>query len=998
MWFKRFHSWWVQLIAGSLLIAAARGAVPIAEYAIDTWTTADGLPQNSVVAMAQTTDGYLWLATFNGLVRFDGTQFTVFDPENAPVLVNPQIRALHADRQGRLWIQDLSGGLYRFEDGRFTSVNALRQMLEFWDDPDGTVWLGDFRGRGELFRGDGENFTRTPLPAGCPTNMQVRLWKENDDRMWVMTRNQFGPLINARFVPLVSGHFIGDSDGIGLERPATPPVWPFSSPSGGFWINGTNAAQRILYDGTVAEAFTFPQAVKHADNKFLEERNGTIWMRGDERQLWRRATNGQWSVLTSEQGLYRSLRCIFEDREHSVWVGTDGAGLHRLRPQPVKTFDERDGLASNAMTFTLTEDTDGKIWVGAFPGGLRELKGERFTLFPKEGRGYDTAQSLLPTKRGIWVGWGSGVVSRIEDGVIAEEYPVEMTQRAIRGMCQDRTGALWLGHEWGLLRLGNGAFSRYGPAEGIRRGVYCVVMDAVGDLWFSSEDVGLFKYRDGTFTPYTNGLPNLSIRCLAPDADGGLWIGTYGGGLGRYKDGKFFRCTMKDGLSDKTINCILDDGLGYLWISGARGLGRVARADLEAFFAGRQPRVHCAVYGLRDGLASLESRGTFQPSGCKARDGRLWFSMLKGVSMVDPKALRSNHVPPPMVIQEILVNGKNQSDAGQITIPPGRHRLEIAYAALSFVRPESNRYKYRLRGVDEDWVDAGARRTASYTALAPGTYRFEVMGSNNDGVWSEGAATLGFVMQPYLWQTWWFRIVSALVLIGGIVGLVRYASVLRLRRRLTDLERRHALEHERVRISRDLHDNLGADLSQLALWSELAAGQTARPEEMAARVRSVSSLAREVIQNVEEIVWTVNPRNDSLNSFAAYVCDFSERVVTSAGLRFRWEAPDNIPAVPLPSDIRHHLFLVTKEALNNLVKHAAATEARVQLSVEGGVFVLAISDNGHGFDEAPASTNGGNGLTNMRARVADCGGQLTIESQNGSGTTIRLRVPLAILR
>ena len=371
----------------------------------------------------------------------------------------------------------------------------------------------------------------------------------------------------------------------------------------------------------------------------------------------------------------------------------------------------------------------------------------------------------------------------------------------------------------------------------------------------------------------------------------------------------------------------------------------------------------------------------------KARDGKLWIATMNGVTVVDPRSLPTNLRPPSVVIEQAFVDDKPvqivSSTGAQIKLSPGAHRLEIHYAGLSFIAPSKVRFQYRLQGLDESWVNANDRRVAYYTRIPPGRYQFHVIAAN--------------VVQPFLWQTWPFQLICALLFTGVVVALVRYASVLRFRRRLADLERQHALERERVRISRDLHDNLGADLSQLALWSELAARDANRPEETAERVRNVSSLAREVIQNVDEIVWTVNPRNDSLNSFAAYVCEFSERVVTSAGLRFRWEAPDDIPAVPLPSDVRHHLFLVTKEALNNVVKHAGATEARVHLSIEAGMFLVAISDDGHGFQEAAPATNGGNGLTNMRARIADCGGQLTIHSHNGSGTTIRLSVPLPSL-
>jgi signal transduction histidine kinase len=355
-----------------------------------------------------------------------------------------------------------------------------------------------------------------------------------------------------------------------------------------------------------------------------------------------------------------------------------------------------------------------------------------------------------------------------------------------------------------------------------------------------------------------------------------------------------------------------------------------------------------------------------------------------------------NARPPPVVVEGVWIDDKSVSPkTTAVKVPPGSRRLEFRYAGLSFAAPDRVRFQYRLHGFDEDWVKAN-NRFAHYTKVPPGEYRFQVIAANNDNVWNNTGASLAVVVEPYFWQTGWFRILSACTLIGGAGGLVRYLSLMRLRRRVAELERRQALENERGRIARDLHDHLGADLSQLALWSELATQEKDRPENMADRVRSVSSLAREVIQNVDEIVWTMNPKNDSLDRFAAYVCEFSERLVTHAGLRFRWEAPDKIPAAPLLSDVRHHVFLVTKEALNNVVKHAGATEARVELAHAHHEFVLTISDNGRGFKMSAASpTSTGNGLANMHQRIIQCGGRLAIHSDNGGGTVIRIRVPLS---
>jgi signal transduction histidine kinase len=519
----------------------------------------------------------------------------------------------------------------------------------------------------------------------------------------------------------------------------------------------------------------------------------------------------------------------------------------------------------------------------------------------------------------------------------------------------------------------------------------------LAELYVGLNGEGLLRKTTNGWDRFTmrEGLADDHVWALHADEDKTLWIGTHGRGLSRFKDGRFFNFDQT-GLP-RVITCILEDDLGHLWFGSKRGLFRADRRKLNDFAEGRASAVEITHYDRVDGMGSSQCTGDRQPTAWKARDGRLWFATMGGVTVVDPRSLPLNQRPPPVAIEAVLIDDKAAPGAGdRIEVPPGGRRLEFRYAALSFTAPSKVRFQYRLEGLDENWIEANDRRAAHYTRVPPGSYRFQVIAANNDNVWNKTGASLAVVVQPYLWQTGWFRVLSAVLLVGAGAGLVRYSSVLRLRRRLANLERSHALERERVRISRDLHDNLGADLSQLALWSELAARETAQPVVMAERVRSVSSLAREVVQNVDEIVWAVNPRNDSLNRFSEYVCEFSERVITSAGLRFRWEAPDEIPAVPLPSDLRHNLFLATKEALNNVIKYAAATEARLHLQLVNGTFTLTISDNGRGFDEASAeaSNGGGNGLRNMRERMEDCGGQLTVVSGPREGTTIRMTVPL----
>jgi signal transduction histidine kinase/streptogramin lyase len=761
--------------------------------------------------------------------------------------------------------------------------------------------------------------------------------------------------------------------------------------------SGQNAGS----EGRWEEYGPLPRSTDLFDD-FLEDRHGNLWVGTGVGELWRVDTNRTTRRFKLLNSAPRDFKSLFEDAEGNLWLGTWGSGLARLKPRPFKTYDARDGISSDVVR-SVTQDQDGNIWLAAV---------SKVDWFPPNASGRAEPRGLnvsLPwnvfgSRNGpVWIGTFAQGLFRFE-GESATRFPfAERVKPPIDVILENRRGEIYAGTPRGLFVVRGDNLERYPPPNAaITMAVNSLAEDSQGRLYVGLSGDGLLRHSSNEWECFAikDGLPDNNISAICVDTQDHVWIATHGKGFARFKDGRVFNFSEAQVALPRFVSRLIEDDTGHLWFTSHQGLFRADLRQLNEVAEGRKASAETTHYDRADGMGSSQCFG----SAWKAQDGKLWVATMNGVTVVDPHSLPLNPRPPPVVIEQALVDDKplqtSFSSGARITLPPGAHRLEIHYAGLSFTAPSKVRFRYRLQGLDENWVEANDRRVAYYTKVPPGDYRFQVIAANNDNVWNSTGVSLAVVAQPYVWQRGWFRILSALFLVGSAAGLVRYISQVRLRRRLAELERRHALEKERSRISRDLHDHLGADLSQLALWSELAAQEKDRPERMVDRVRSVSSLAREVIQNVDEIVWTMNPKNDSLDRFAAYVCEFSERLVTGAGLRFRWEAPDKIRAAPLSSEVRHHLFLVTKEALNNVVKHARATEARVELDHASGECVLTISDNGRGFDTTTSASSGstGNGLTNMQQRIAQCGGQLTIQSQNGGGTLIRIRIPLRASR
>lgn len=742
----------------------------ITQYTHQAWRTEEGLPQNSVQAIVQTRDGYLWLGTQEGLVRFDGVRFTVFDQKNVQALRSADVLALCAGTDGSLWIGTRRGGVVRLHDGVFTAFsereglpnNVVRRLYE---DARGRLWVGT---EGGLVRFEKGRFVSPQGSAPPKSQDMVLAIVESGDDLWFGTgggglrRLRGGEVQSFTRKDGLSSDFIrclyADRDGT---------LW-IGTRGGGF---GRLRSERFVSIPMQSTAWG-----TIGSGAIRRDRAGNLWV-GTSGGGLLRLQGDRISALTKKDGLTGEIvMCVFEDREGSLWIGTDGDGLHRLKDGKVTTFSTQEGLSDN-MLLPIFEDRLGTLWLGSYGGGLNAFRNGQFTAYTtKQGLSSDAVASLAGDGAGnLWIGTDGGGLNRLRDGHFTHFGPAEgLSNNRVISLLSDREDNLWVGTFGGGLNLmREGKFLTYGTRDGLSSpAVFALTEDRDGNLWIGTDGGGLNRLRDGRFTTLTtrDGLAHDVVYRIYEDAEGVFWIGTFEG-LNRWKNGKFTTYTTAAGLFDNKIFQILEDDDKNLWMSCNKGIFRVSKQELNDFADGRIRSVTSVPFGKSDGMKSSECNGTSQPAGWKARDGTLWFPTTIGAVRVDPRHLPTNPLPPPVSLEEVVIDKHRFAPSGSLRMSPGSGELEIHYAALSLLDPEKVRFRYRLEGFDSSWVEPGTRRVAFYTNTPPGRYRFEVVACNNDGVWNEKGAAVDIYLEPHFYQTYWFFGLCALgIVLTGVGG------------------------------------------------------------------------------------------------------------------------------------------------------------------------------------------------------------------------------------
>ena len=983
-------------LAFAVIVAGFVSATAAPNYFTRTWQVEQGLPQNKVTAVVQTRDGYLWAGTYNGLARFDGVRFTVFDDINTPDLRSSRITSLFEAGDGALWIGTESGVVSQYKDGHFAAVPLPAnwsggKIYAITTDDAGDVWL--LNEAGELARArDGKILS----PASGTVSKVLSLARATDGTIWIEREGVVSALKDGR---LTAGLSTNDYvQGICAAR------------DGGFWVACNARIRKWQHGRWTTDLGAAPWGWNIVAN-FAETSDGTL--------AGGTSSDGLWLVFPGKTNLHFAstnglpsdwVISLWEDREKNLWCGT-GAGLVVIRPNNLETVSPPDKWKSRPVLSVLPAP-DGALWVGTEGAGLYRLQNGKWTNFDSaQGIRNSYVWSLAADSAGkIWAGtWGGGLFAQKGD---AFEFAPGLENFLLPVPALLSVGdALWIGTPAGALRCQNGKLERFNEIAGQPFGdVRVVARDKSGTLWFGTAGGGLVRLQDGKFLRFkkSDGLSSDFIECLYFADDGALWIGTFGGGLNRLKDGKFSMINREQGLPNGVIGHIESDGRGFLWMSSYGGILRASEKDLNRCADGEIAEVLFLTYGINDGMPTLECSEGLQSAGGKTADGRLWFATAKGLVAVDPAGVKPNPLPPPVRIEQMLVDDKKFPDgnaAGPLKIPPGRHRIQFQYTGLSLVAPEKVRFKFRLNNFEPDWRNAGARRVAIYNYIPPGNYSFQVTACNNDGVWNKTGASLAFEVLPYFWQTTWFHVLGGLATALAAGGLVWFDTRRRMRRRLERVEHQRDIERERSRIAQDIHDDLGAQLTRITMMSESARGDLSDPGRAAAGLEKIYNTARELTRSMDEIVWAVSPRHDTMESLATYLEKFAQDWLATVGIRCRLDLPLQFPEWHLTSEVRHNVFLAFKEALHNAVKHSGASEVLIRLTLKAESFDLAVEDNGRGFavgekmktvPAAPGRAASGNGLENMTRRLAAIGGSCQIQSTPGSGSKVIFSVRLKV--
>ena len=990
------------------------------EFAIETWRSDNGLPQDTVSAVIQTRRGYIWAGTYNGLVEFDGLRFKVFDSSNTKGLANSRITSLLEDSRGNVWIGHDTGEVSRHTDGEFSTVlskSALTSVpvKDFAEDDKGDVWALNQLGEALRIR-DGRVICPPPL-MGKDAFVNPRVVADARRNIYVVRNG-----VVARLTP----------DGFKLMDFSDPSVRPYypalaAARDGQIWVLGEGQVRK--WDGTnwTADLGLVPWGDASLTT-VMETSTGRLIVGTLHQGLYVFDAGSGWFIVNRKDGLPQDWVCsLEEDREGNLWVGT-GGGLALLRERKVMMYSPPDAWQNRPVN-SIVRTFDGKVWAATEGAGIYSFDGVIWKNYgAAEGLANQFVWSLFEDSRHqLWAGtWGGGLF-RLENGKFVSQTNLIPHVDAVVAIEESPPGTLWVGTSAGLVRIQGNSVERLAVMGGAAAGDVRVVESGTdGEIWIGTQGSGLGLWKDGQFRTFqaSDGLPEdfiLSLRC---ETNGTLWIGTLDMGLCRYQNGVFRNITTAHGLSGNTIHRIEDDQLGNFWFNSTKGLFRVAKKELHDCADGKLEVVQALALGKAQGMSTLAGTGGFTPSGFRTPDGQLWFPTARGIAVVSPTESRRSYDPPPVWIEEVLVDnqpvsirpesGVNRSKRtlgakknpprNTVVLPPGRRQLDVQFTGLSFTAPDQVLFKYGLEGLPSDTVPASTRRRVNYSFLPPGEYVFQVTACNSDGIWNDTGDTLGIIVLPYFWQTWWFKTFLTITSVLMLALIFYLESRRRLRRKLERIAHERELERERARIAQDIHDDLGASLTRIGMLSQSATEDLDDPPRAIVNLNLIYNTARDLTRAMDEIVWAVNPRHDTLDSLTNYIARFAHDFLSAAQIRCRLDAPTQVPDITVRSEIRHNLFLAFKETLNNAVKHSGANEVQVTFELLPAGLKVRVSDDGTGFVPNSNSNTGENrvisgyGVAGIHRRLEQIGGKVEIHSTIGQGTRVELFAPIAGLR
>ena len=984
------------------------------------WREKDGLPRDQCYLTSETPDGYLWISNRDGLVRFDGRRMHVFNHSNLPELPSETVYELHATDEFVWFTGPEVGAVYRLSrSGRFkrfsiTGVDGPPKILQF-KGAEGGVWVGTEEG---LCRLKGDQIQSWTLQDGLLDANVLALEAKGEGSLWVGTGAGL-QLFEAdrgfsEEIPL-AGRFGRAIDGLA------------EGDAGVLWIVSGDEVYRLPDPGRAAAV--------HWGGDLDWGRGSRMWMlpEGDESLLVPSRSEGLARFVNGVrvddssvvEGVEMGALFGMHDREGNLWIATEKQGLVCRTPSSFSSLHiDGSPLVDNA--WVVTQTSTGDVWIGT-DGGVHRQTGDQIESFDTDDcKALEQIRAIVEGADGsIWIASGGQGMARYFAGVFDYvELPGGAVGNKVRTMLADPDGSLWIGSETGLHHWRNHEVRTLTARDGLsHQDVWGLHRDSNEKLWIGTYGGGLNVMTvDGRYliSP-ADGFPSLFAWTFHEEEDGTLWIGTPNG-LVRHRNGRFASVASKNGLPDDVVNRILADDQGNFWIGSDTGVYAVKRDELNRVADGLTERLTCVVFGESDGMTAAETNGQKSyPAGCRTADGRLWFPTVRGVAVIDPAEVDLSEGRIPVIVESLRANGRvvlRNDFVGETETSEVRHSLELEdengegalvhlsagtvvlefhFTGICLTAPETVEYRHRVVGFDDDWIEGGDRQTAFYTNLSPGDYRFEVRAGKKGGSWTGPVATLSFVIAHRFYETFTFLAASVISVLAMAVAGYRW-RVGELNRFRTLQEEKRALE-ERARMARDLHDGLGSGLTNLHMLCEQVDRDLARPEVAESYAREISRRTKELAVSLREMIWLSRSESASLNSLVEQLTAYCRKTLGTAKIRCREEI-EMPPSQKLSHEVARNVYFAVKESINNVIKHSNAAEVRLTGECVPGGYVFAVHDSGEWKKPSEASSPSGfatgNGMENMRARLAGVGGSFSVQANRGCGTSCFFTIPISV--
>ena len=965
------------------LFAYLASVTAFGQFRSSQWTADSGLPQNSVRGIVQTPDGYIWVATLNGVARFDGVQFRVFDKSNTPGMSSNRFSAMTEGLPGDLWLVGEDGNVIRYHENKFRTLgleHGIRpgSVSGITSDKHGNVWVnsdgGFYRWTEPGDRFEKQRFGDKGVLARTLRWVGTGFWGLQGDTLLCFVHGQFETL------PL--------------------PKWMLREKIKAVAVGADDVVWVATADGGLARGIK--------GNLAMISGTTVMQMQATDKAKWTVSIdhNVDRTVSFPSGGAEKGIRynVIALDKEGNIWVGSEGQGLFRIQKQFISVYSRAQGLASSNI-YPVLKSKNGDMWIGSWPAALSRIHNGEVTNYTRKDGLQGLPSSLAEDYLGnLWVGT-QGQVRVFSKGrfVVPPNLPKE-GMPSVQAIYGSVDGSMMLGTAKGIYILHGKDFQLLTARDGLATDdVRVIIGGRDGSVWMGGYG-GLTQMQGSRFKRWTekDGLPSNNVRSIYEDAAGNLWIGTYDGGLGLLRDGKWSTFNKDRGLFDNGAFQVLEDAHDNLWISSNRGIYRVNKKQLLAVSERRSKRIESIGYGRSDGMLSVECNGGLWPAGAKDNRGFLWFPTQDGVAVVNPNALTLSPQGPKAVIESVIVDHVATGSVDEVRMLPGQSSLEIQYTALSFTKPEQIHFQYKLDGVDEDWEYVGQRRTAYYKHLSPGEYVFHLVAMNSDGVASKTERTLLVRVIPPFYLKWWFVSVVCLVVLATVwfawTYRIRQLKKLQAAQKAFSQQLIASQEGERRRIAAELHDSLGQRLiviNNLAHFLLKPKGKISSEEDRIQTLREITSEATAAMDETRAISYDLRPFQLDRLGLCKAIQGLARTVSIASGIKVTTELGE-IDEV-FPEELRINFFRIVQESVNNIVKHSGADQAEIKATVSDSAILLTIYDNGRGLPVEPRpllAGPGGFGLSGIEERANLLNGTMSIRNGAVAGTILTVAFKL----